>query len=64
MNQFARNEPQPKPPRPVWQRPTIVTLTDEALLQLLGPAQAGSTPGENVFPTLEDFEDNPWRDSK
>lgn len=64
MKLFNRIQPQPKQRKPRWQRPTIMTLTDEELLQRLGPAQAGSLEGDGGafgIPTIEDLaleEDN------
>lgn len=37
------------PYRPPYTRPTVTTHTEEELLAALGPAQAGSVGGDNVF---------------
>jgi hypothetical protein len=33
---------------PVYEPPTVVTYTDEELLEALGPARAGSPPGDGL----------------
>jgi hypothetical protein len=34
---------------PAYETPTVVTYTDEEILEELGPARAGQNPGDGVF---------------
>lgn len=43
MKPFPLFRSLPDAGKPPWQRPTITSLTDEELLQQLGPAQANNS---------------------
>lgn len=52
MADQSLNSPDEQPTvdrRPVYQSPTLQTFTAEELLAALGPAQAGSVGGQNIF---------------
>lgn len=51
-------------PKPKYEPPRITTYTDEQLLELLGPVQAGDSLNDenNVLQRLANDEENPWGD--
>ncbi|MCB9103876.1 MAG: hypothetical protein H6633_06480 [Anaerolineales bacterium] len=65
MKPFHPRPDLPHRRKPKWQQPTITTLTDEELLQQLGPAQAGSIGDGGPFSSFSSRENyNPWEGSQ
>ena len=47
--QLTREVPRKDQPRPLYETPTVVTYTEEEILDELGPARAGTPPNDGFF---------------